>query len=73
MFQGAIVNQAQAVRDVPPIQILLMDEGGRELQRKTFNPQDNSVDAGSRTTFSGVVINPPTEARTYSVVFDVDS
>jgi hypothetical protein len=73
VFQGEIVNQERVPRDVPPIRLLLMDESGRELQWKTFSSKDESIDAGGRTTFSGIVVNPSIEARTYRILFDAGS
>jgi predicted Zn finger-like uncharacterized protein len=73
VFEGAIVNQSQESRHVPPIRVILLDDGGRQLQREIFSSKDASLDAGGKTTFSGRLVNPPTQARNYSITFDVGS
>jgi predicted Zn finger-like uncharacterized protein len=54
VFEGEIVNQSQEPRHVPPIRVILLDEGGRQLQRETFSSKDAWLDAGGKTTFSGL-------------------
>jgi predicted Zn finger-like uncharacterized protein len=73
VFEGEIVNQSKELRRVPPIRVILLDEGGRELQGETFNAKDSSLDPGGKTTFSGRLVNPPSQARNYSITFDVGS
>jgi hypothetical protein len=58
---------------VPPIRVILLDDGGRQLQRETFSSKETSLDAGGKTTFSGRLINPPSQARNFSITFDLDS
>ena len=73
VFEGEILNQSKELRHVPPIRVILLDEGGRQLQRETFSSKDASLDAGGKTTFSGRLVNPPSQARNYSITFDADS
>jgi predicted Zn finger-like uncharacterized protein len=73
VFEGEILNQSKELRHVPPIRVILLDEGGRQLQRETFSSKDSSLDAGGKTTFSGRLVNPPSQARNYSITFDADS
>ena len=73
VFEGEIVNQSKEPRHVPPIRVILLDDGGRHLQRETFNSKDASLDAGGKTTFSGRLVNPPSQARNYSITFDAGS
>jgi predicted Zn finger-like uncharacterized protein len=73
VFEGEIVNQSKEPRHVPPIRVILLDDGGRHLQRETFSSKDASLDAGGKTTFSGRLVNPPSQARNYSITFDAGS
>jgi predicted Zn finger-like uncharacterized protein len=73
VFEGEIVNQSKEPRHVPPIRVILLDDGGRQLQREIFSSKDASLDAGGKTTFSGRLVNPPRQARNYSITFDVGS
>jgi predicted Zn finger-like uncharacterized protein len=73
VFEGEIVNQSKEPLHVPPIRVILLDDGGRQLQLETFSSRDASLDAGAKTTFSGRLVNPPSQARNYSITFDVGS
>jgi predicted Zn finger-like uncharacterized protein len=73
VFEGEIVNQSKEPRHVPPIRVILLDDGGRQLQREIFSSKETSLDAGGKTTFSGRLVNPPSQARNYSITFDVGS
>jgi hypothetical protein len=73
VVEGEIVNQSAQSRQVPPIRVILLDDGGRQLQRETFSSKETSLDAGGKTTFSGRLINPPSQARNFSITFDLDS
>ena len=73
VFEGEIVNLSKEQRHVPPIRVILLDDGGRPLQREIFSSKDASLDAGGKTTFSGRLVNPPSQARNYSITFDVGS
>lgn len=73
VVEGEIVNRSEEARSVPRIRITLLDDGGRQLQRETFNSKDASLDAGAKTTFSGRLVNPPDQARNFSVTFDIGS
>jgi predicted Zn finger-like uncharacterized protein len=73
VFEGEIVNQSKELRHVPPIRVILLDEGGRELQGETFSAKDSSLNPGGKTTFSGRLVNPPSQARNYSITFDAGS
>jgi predicted Zn finger-like uncharacterized protein len=73
VFEGEIVNLSKEPRHVPPIRVILLDEGGRQLQGETFSARDASLDAGGKTTFSGRLVNPPSQARNYSITFDAGS
>lgn len=73
VVEGGIVNQSEQTRNVPPIRVTLLDGGGRQLQHEILNSKDLSLDAGGKTTFSGRLVNPPSQARNFSITFDVDS
>jgi predicted Zn finger-like uncharacterized protein len=73
VVEGEIVNQSRQTRSVPPIRVTLLDDGGRQLQHEILNSKDLSLDAGGKTTFTGRLINPPSQARNFSITFDVDS
>jgi predicted Zn finger-like uncharacterized protein len=73
VFEGEIVNLSKEPRRVPPIRVILLDDGGRQLQGETFSSKDASLDAGGKTTFSGRLVNPPSQARNYSITFDAGS
>jgi predicted Zn finger-like uncharacterized protein len=73
VFEGEIVNHSKEPRHVPPIRVILLDDGGRQLQREIFSSKDASLDAGGKTTFSGRLVNPPSQARNYSITFDAGS
>jgi predicted Zn finger-like uncharacterized protein len=73
VFEGEIVNQSKEPVHVPPIRVILLDDGGRQLQREIFSSKDAWLDAGGKTTFSGRLVNPPSQARNYSITFDAGS
>jgi predicted Zn finger-like uncharacterized protein len=73
VVEGEIVNQSKQTRSVPPIRVTLLDGGGRQLQHEILNSKDLSLDAGGKTTFSGRLVNPPSQARNFSITFDIDS
>jgi predicted Zn finger-like uncharacterized protein len=70
---AGIVNQSRQQRTVPPIRVILLDDGGRQLQRETFSSKDALLDAGAKTTFTGRLVNPPSQARKVSIAFDAGS
>ena len=70
VFEGEIVNLSKEQRHVPPIRVILLDDGGRPLQREIFSSKDASLEAGGKTTFSGRLVNPPTQARNFSISFE---
>jgi predicted Zn finger-like uncharacterized protein len=72
VVEGAIVNPTSSERPVPPIRITLLDSGGRELQEELFRAKEQLLEPGSKTSFSGRVVNPAERARNYSVTFEVD-
>ena len=73
VVEGAIVNQSPERREVPPIRVILLDDGGRQLQGETFSSKESQLDAGAKTTFIGRLVNPPTQAANFSITFDLDS
>ncbi|MGH6885048.1 MAG: DUF3426 domain-containing protein [Geminicoccales bacterium] len=72
VVEGAIVNTSGSDRAVPPIRVTLLDGGGRELQEELFRAKEQHLEAGTKTSFSGRVVNPAERARNYSVTFEVD-
>lgn len=70
---AGIINQSRQRRTVPPIRVILLDDGGRQLQRETFSSKDALLDAGGKTTFTGRLVNPPSQARKVSIAFDAGS
>jgi predicted Zn finger-like uncharacterized protein len=73
VVEGEIVNQSEEPQSVPPIRVILLDDGGRQLQGETFSSKEPSLLAGAKTTFTGRLVNPPERARNFSITFDVDS
>lgn len=73
VVEGAIVNQTRQARSVPPIRLMLLDDGGRQLQNEIFSSKETSLEAGGKTSFSGRLVNPPSGARNFSITFDVGS
>lgn len=73
VVEGEIVNVTEQDRPVPPIRIILQDNGGRDLQEELFRAKDQHLEAGAKTSFSGRVVNPAVRARNFSVTFEVDS
>jgi predicted Zn finger-like uncharacterized protein len=72
VVEGAIVNTTGSERAVPPIRITLLDGGGRELQEELFQAKEQNLEAGSKTSFSGRVVNPAERARNYRVTFELE-
>jgi predicted Zn finger-like uncharacterized protein len=72
VVEGAIVNTTGAERTVPPIRVTLLDGGGRELQEELFKAKEQNLEAGSKTSFSGRVVNPAERARNYRVTFELE-
>ena len=72
VVEGAIVNTTGSERAVPPIRITLLDGGGRELQEELFRAKEQNLEAGSKTSFSGRVVNPAERARNYRVTFELE-
>jgi predicted Zn finger-like uncharacterized protein len=72
VVEGAIVNTTSSERAVPPIRITLLDGGGRQLQEELFEAKEPHLEPGTKTSFSGRVVNPADQARNFSVTFQVD-
>jgi predicted Zn finger-like uncharacterized protein len=73
VIEGAIVNLSDRGQTVPPIRITLLDDADRPLQDGLVEAEDERLDAGGRTTFSGRLINPAQQARKVSVRFETGS
>jgi predicted Zn finger-like uncharacterized protein len=71
VVEGTIVNPTGSDLPIPPIRITLLDSGGRELQEELFRLKDQHLAAGTKTSFSGRVVNPADRARNFSVTFEV--
>lgn len=59
---GEIRNPTSAPRRTPAIEIVLVAEDGRALERRTLRPEEASIPAGGRLAFSSVALNAPPEA-----------
>jgi predicted Zn finger-like uncharacterized protein len=66
---GEIANVAAQVRQVPPIRIGLLDEGGREIDFALFDAPRPSLEPGAIERFEVELAAPPAEARDFSVSF----
>lgn len=73
VVQGAIVNLSGQGRPVPPIRITLLDAEQRPLQHELFEAESQQLDDGARTGFAARLVNPPEQARNFSITFDTDS
>ena len=73
LIEGAIVNASDRGQPVPPIRITLLDDADRPLQDGLVQAEDERLDAGARTTFSGRLINPAQQARKVRLKFDTGS
>jgi predicted Zn finger-like uncharacterized protein len=71
VVEGAILNVGDAGRAVPPIRITLLDKSGRELQEELFQAKEPRLEPGTKTSFSGRLVNPADQARNFSVTFEV--
>jgi predicted Zn finger-like uncharacterized protein len=72
VVEGAIINTTSSERSVPPIRITLLDGGGRQLQEELFTAKEPLLEPGTKTSFSGRVVNPADQARNFSVTFQMD-
>jgi predicted Zn finger-like uncharacterized protein len=70
VIEGEIVNVSDHERPVPPVKIILLDEGGRELHAERLEAERNALGAGEKTGFSARLVNPAEQARNFSVTFD---
>jgi predicted Zn finger-like uncharacterized protein len=73
VVEGAIVNLSGEGRPVPPIRITLLDAEQRPLQHELFDAESRHLDDGARTSFSARLVNPPEQARNFSITFDAAS
>lgn len=72
VVQGEVVNRSDQVRDVPPVRIALLDDGGRQLQYELFDVEDARLAPAERTRFTARVVNPTEQARNFSITFDLN-
>jgi predicted Zn finger-like uncharacterized protein len=72
VVEGTIINPTGSDLPIPPIRITLLDSGGRELQEELLRLKDEHLAAGTKTSFSGRVVNPADRARNFSVTFEAD-
>jgi predicted Zn finger-like uncharacterized protein len=73
VVEGEVVNVSDRNRPVPPIAVSLLDSGERRLQQELFRAADVELEPGAKTSFSGRLVNPAEQARTFSVTFEVNS
>jgi len=73
VIEGQIVNVSEHRQAVPPVKVTLLDDDGRKLEQELFEAAAEALAAGQKTTFSGRLVNPTTQARNFSVTFDVRS
>jgi predicted Zn finger-like uncharacterized protein len=71
VVEGAILNVGESDRAVPPIRITLLDKSGHELQEELFEAKEPRLEPGTKTSFSGRLVNPADQARNFSVTFEV--
>jgi predicted Zn finger-like uncharacterized protein len=73
VVEGEVVNVSDRNRPVPPIVLSLLDGGARRLQQERFRAEAAELEPGAKTSFSGRLVNPAEQARTFSVTFAIDS
>jgi len=73
VIEGQIVNVSEHRQAVPPVKVTLLDDNGRQLEDELFEAKAEALGAGEKTTFAGRLVNPTSQARNFSVTFDVGS
>lgn len=72
VVEGAIINLSGQERPVPPIQVTLLDAERRPLQHELFEAEVATLDDGGRASFTARLVNPPDQARNFSIRFATD-
>ncbi|HEX6145049.1 MAG TPA: DUF3426 domain-containing protein [Geminicoccaceae bacterium] len=72
VVEGEVVNRSDQVREVPPVRITLLDDGGRQLQHELFEAEDTRLEPDARTAFTARVVNPTEQARNFSITFNLN-
>ncbi len=72
VVEGEIVNITGGSRTVPSVRVALLDEAKRELEHEIVAAAERAVDGGETTRFVARMVNPPEQARNFSVTFAAD-
>lgn len=70
VVEGEIHNVSGAERKLPPVRVVLIDDGRKEVESGLFDPQRADLPAGGMTRFEAKLVDPPSEAKSFRVTFD---
>ena len=71
LVRGEVANISEQPQSVPRLRVVILDEHDRRLFRWTVTTAKNSLDPGQATNFSTRLANPPADARSLAVTFQV--
>ena len=71
LVRGEVANISDQPQSVPRLRVVILDEHDRRLFRWTVTTAKNSLDPGQATNFSTRLANPPADARSLAVTFQV--
>ena len=71
LVRGEVANISDQPQSVPRLRVVILDEHDRRLFRWTVTTAKNSLNPGQATNFSTRLANPPADARSLAVTFQV--
>ncbi|MFP6774150.1 MAG: DUF3426 domain-containing protein [Alphaproteobacteria bacterium] len=71
VVRGEVANISEKPQSVPRLRVVILDDNDRRLFRWTVTTAKNSLDPGQATNFSTRLANPPVDARSLAVTFQV--
>lgn len=69
VIAGRIENIGPRIEQLPPIEVVLLDQNRLDLMTWTFEPATRSLTPGEATAFETRLENPPADAQDISVTF----